>query len=119
IYCAPYLYLFMTSLKTAGQLSDATSPLWPADAATVSYKGKDLTLYYVPIPNQSGGTETRSLALLQPSRDSATFIDPQNPDAAPITWQGRIRTLNKVYLPSWHPENYVAASQTADLPRLL
>src|SRR5260221_1941295 len=119
IYCAPYLYLFMTSFKSAGQLSEPTSPLWPADAATFNYQGKDLTLYDVPVLNKSGSTKPRPWGILHQSRDSATFIDPQTPDAAPIKGQGRIRTMDKVFVRNWHPENYVAAAQGSDLPRLL
>src|SRR5258707_12699591 len=64
IYCAPYLYLFMPSFKSAGQLSEPTSPLWPADAPPFNSQGKDLTRYDVPVLNQSGSAETRTLALL-------------------------------------------------------
>lgn len=119
VYCAPYLYMFTASFKSTGQFSDPTSPLWPADSENFTYNGDDLPLYYVPIADPTGKIQTRTLALLEPQRDSATFIDPQNPDADPITWQGRIRTLSKVFVPSWHPENYITASQAIDLPRLL
>ncbi|MEP7285048.1 MAG: carbohydrate ABC transporter permease [Chloroflexota bacterium] len=119
VYCAPYVYLLMTSFKSAGQLSEANSPLLPSDAVNFTYQGKDLPLYYVPIPDATGGTQTRTLALVQPQRDSATFLDPEHPDAPPITWSGRIRTLSKVFTPSFHPENYLTAAAQLDLPRLL
>lgn len=114
IYCAPYLFVFMTSFKSAGQFSEPTAPLWPAEAASYSYKGQDLPLYYVPL--DSG---TQVLALLTPKRTSATFIDPQHPEVAPIEWQGRVRALSRVFNANWHPENYLEAGRQIDFPRLL
>src|SRR5579859_5652812 len=121
----PYVYMFTTALKSAGQLSDASSPLWPSEAVTYQYKGPDLPdynvvngqsleLYNVPI-----GGSMRTLALLQPLRTSAVFLDPDRPDAPPIQWDGRVRALEKVYVPSWHPENFIKAMQDIDFLRLL
>jgi multiple sugar transport system permease protein len=115
IYCAPYLYLLTTSFKSAGQLSEPTSPLLPSETVTFNYEGQSLPLYYVPLDTG----ETRQLALLKQNRDAATFIDPQNPSAEPIVWPGRVRALSKVFVPSWHPENYVQAVQQVDFPRLM
>ncbi len=125
ILCAPYLYLITTSLKSTQQLSDNTSPLLPSEAVTYTYQGPDLPdynvikgqqldLYNVPIDGQ-----TRSLALLQPLRESAIFLDPDHPDAPPITWDGHVRALNKVYTLSFHPENFIQAMQAMDFPRVL
>jgi multiple sugar transport system permease protein len=114
IYCAPYLYLLMASFKSAGQLSEPTSPLTPSDAATFTFQGQQLPLYYVTTDSQ-----TRVLASIKQSRDSAMFIDPQNPSDKPIQWEGRVRTLNKVCYPSRHPENYLKAMQSIDFLRQL
>src|SRR5215475_10730143 len=100
IYCAPYVYLLTTSLKSAGQLSEPTSPFLPSDPQTFNYQGQDLPLYNVPIDGQN-----RVLALLKTGRTSATFIDPNQPQSDPITWNGRVRTLDKVFTPNWHFEN--------------
>jgi multiple sugar transport system permease protein len=113
-FCSPYLYLFVTSFKSAGQLSEPTTPLFPSDVATFNYQNQDLDLYYVPI---NGARQV--LALYKPGRTSATFIDPQHPDAPPIEWEGRTRTLDKVFIPAWHPENYTTAIQSIDFLRLL
>ncbi|HVO41211.1 MAG TPA: carbohydrate ABC transporter permease [Aggregatilineales bacterium] len=112
-FCTPYVYLFSTSLKSPGQLSDPTGPLWPSEAATFPYQGQDLPLYYVPI-----GDQTRVLALLKQARTSAQFVDPDHPDAEPIQWDGRVRALSKVWLLSLHPENYINALKSLDFLRL-
>src|SRR5258708_6695061 len=113
ILCTPYVYVVMTSLKSQGQLSDDTAPLWPSEPVTYTYQGPDLPdydvthgqvlqLYQVPIDGK-----TRTLALLQPLRTSAFFLDPDHPDVPPISWDGHVRALNKVYIPSLHPENFI------------
>jgi multiple sugar transport system permease protein len=113
-FCAPYLYLFMTSLKSQSQLSDPTSPLWPSEAVTFKYQGQDLPLYYVPF-----GNETRVLALFKTGRDSSFFVDPSHPEAQPIEWQGRVRALGKVWILSLHPENYLEAMRSIDFLRIM
>jgi multiple sugar transport system permease protein len=114
VFCAPYAFLFTTSLKSAQQLSDPTSPLWPSEALTFNYQGQDLPLYYVPF---SDGTKV--LALFKTGRDSSQFIDPDHADAAPVVWQGRIRALSKVWTPSLHPENYLEAMRSIDFVRIM
>src|SRR5438045_7279653 len=75
VYCAPYVYLITTSLKSNGQISEPSNPLLPSDVATFQYKGQTLELYTVPID-----AHNKTLALLKPGRTSATYIDPQHPD---------------------------------------
>ena len=60
--------------------------------STFDYKGRTLNVYEVPID----GT-TRSLALLTPGRTSSAFVDPANPDARPITWQGSWRVARRAW----------------------
>jgi multiple sugar transport system permease protein len=108
-FLSPMLRSMSYATKTAAQISQAHSPVYPADPQTFAYQGKDLTVYNVPMPD---GT-TRQLALLEPLRKQSTFIDPAAPDAAPIVWQGSWRTLEPVWTFTPHFENF------ADYPRLL
>ena len=62
-FLSPMLRSMSYSLKSLDQITQAHSPLYPADPVTVSYKGEDLPLMNVPLPD---GT-TRQLALLEPS----------------------------------------------------
>ena len=82
---------------------------------TFDYQGKELPILHRPDPD---GT-TRQLALLEPVRKQSTFIDPANPDAAPIVWQGSWRTLEPVWQLAPHWENFAKVWNLIDYPRLL
>jgi multiple sugar transport system permease protein len=58
------------------------------------YEGKERNVYEVPI---DGGV--RQLALVKSGRTSSDFIDPANPDAGFVHWEGSWRALSKAYIP--------------------
>jgi multiple sugar transport system permease protein len=72
-------------------------------------------VYFVPLPD---GT-TRELALLRPGRQQSEFIDPANPAAGPITWDGSWRTLDQPWQLAPRFENYVEVFDLIKFPRLL
>jgi multiple sugar transport system permease protein len=113
-FLSPILRSVLVSLKTPDQLSETNSPFLPSVPQTFSFDGKDLDVYTVPI---DGGA--RSLALLKPGRQESQFIDPSNPTAPPITWQGSWRTLDRAWAisPAW--QNYADVWNLIDFPRLL
>jgi multiple sugar transport system permease protein len=114
-FLSPLLRSISYSLKGIDQITQAHSPLYPADPVTFSHQGEDLPLMNVPLPD---GT-TRQLALLEPLRRQSTFIDPAAPDAAPIVWQGSWRTLEPVWQFAPHWENFAKVWELIDYPRLL
>src|SRR5919106_3901125 len=114
-FLSPMLRSMSYSLKSLDQITQAHSPLYPADPVTFSYQGQDLPLMNVPLPD---GT-TRQLALLEPLRRQSTFVDPLAPAAAPIEWQGSWRTLEPVWQFSPHWENFAEVWDLIDYPRLL
>jgi multiple sugar transport system permease protein len=114
-FLSPMLRSMSYSLKSLDQITQAHSPLYPADPVTFSYQGDALPLMNVPLPD---GT-TRQLALLEPLRRQSTFVDPQAPDAAPIVWQGSWRTLEPVWQFAPHWENFGEVWDLIDYPRLL
>src|SRR6476659_5863231 len=59
-FLSPMLRSISYATKTANQISQAHSPVYPADPATFSYQGQDLPIYNVPLPDGS----VRQLALL-------------------------------------------------------
>ena len=61
----------------------------------------------------------RELGLLNRGRTQSDFIDPANPSAAPITWEGSWRTLEPVWVFAPHFENYGRVWDLIDYPRLL
>src|SRR3954471_9582306 len=113
-FLSPILRSVLVSLKTPDQLSQTDSPFLPSVPQTFSFNGKDLDVYVVPIDGA-----TRSLALLKPGRQESQFIDPSNPTAPPVTWQGSWRTLDRAWAlsPAW--QNYADVWNLIDFPRLL
>ena len=115
LFLSPMLRSVVYAVKSTDQITQAGTPLWPADPVTFSYQGKDLPLLVVPLPDGS----TRQLALFEPGRKSSTFIDPAAPDAAPIAWQGSWRTLDHIWQFAPHWENFAKVWDLIDYPRLL
>ncbi|MBI5959268.1 MAG: carbohydrate ABC transporter permease [Chloroflexi bacterium] len=72
-----------------------------------------LDLYEVSID----GT-TRTLALYKPGRQSSTFIDPDDPSAEPITWEGKWRTLTAKMEFAPRTGNFKEAWDGIDFPLL-
>ena len=114
-FLSPLAYSALTSLKTESQISDPSAPLLPSDPRTFEYQGETLDVYYVPMPDGS----TRELALVTKGRTQSDFIDPANPAAGAITWQGSWRGLAQPsqVAPQWG--NYAEVWNSIDFPRLL
>ena len=113
IYLSPLTYMLGTSLKSSSQLSDSRSPVWPAQAVTFQYEGRKLSVYDVPV-----GTGVRQWALYKPHIQYSEFIDPANPQAGPITWNGSWRSLARVY--RFHlTNNFTTLWERIDYPDLL
>lgn len=92
VYLFPTLYMLSASFMETAQLRDRNAPPYPARQVRYDYDGKERLVYQVPF-----GDEVRELALVNPGRTSSEFIDPDNPAAGLITWDGSWRTLVGVY----------------------
>ncbi|MFP4344844.1 MAG: carbohydrate ABC transporter permease [Anaerolineales bacterium] len=113
-FLAPLGYMFTTAVKSDKQMSDPQAPpFWPHSPATVTYEGEELVIYQVPVDG-----DVRTLAALQKTRQSTTFIDPDDPTAEPIVWEGNWRTLEPAYEsdPQWH--NFKTAWEQLNFPLL-
>ena len=69
------------------------------------------------VPTDQG---TRDLALVKKGLTESTFIDPANPQAGQIKWQGSWRSLDRsawTFAPHW--ENFARVWDLIDYPRLL
>ena len=116
IYLLPFAYMAVTSLKTKEQIVDgATGSVLPMEGITFLYEEEELDVLEVPLPD---GT-VKQLAILRKGRSDSTFIDPNDPNAEPIEWEGRWRTLAPVTELVPHPENYQEAWEGINFPRLL
>lgn len=115
IFLSPFLYMVFTSLKSPEQMTQQGTPIYPAKPATFDYQGQTLDVYKVPLSNGS----MKELAMLKPGRTQSIFVDPQNPSAEPILWQGAWRSLERPW--KWSPtwSNYSTVWTTINFPRLM
>lgn len=114
LYLFPMSYMVITALKEDGQFLDAKSPLLPARTVQVEWQGKTHDVYKVP-----SAEGERELALVNTRRNDSDFVDPAHPEAGLIKWQGRWRTLTKVYETHVAWDNFRHIWQVADFPRAL
>ncbi len=114
VFLAPLLRAAFVSLRTPEQVGQLDAPQYPATFAEFDYQGKTYDVYDVPID----GT-TRQLALVVKGRESSQFVDPANPGAGLVTWQGSWRNLTRSWslAPEW--SNYVTVWNEINYPRLL
>jgi multiple sugar transport system permease protein len=112
IWLMPLFYAGVTSLKTAQQATEP--PILPTDVATYEYEGREYDVLEVPFDDG-----VRELALVKKGRESSEFVDPADPDAGLIAWEGRWRTLEPVRSLSFAWGNYPEAWEKIDFPRLL
>jgi multiple sugar transport system permease protein len=113
-FIAPLGYMFTTAIKSKDQMSDPNAPwYWPSSRKTIEYQGKELEIFQIPLEDG-----IHEMAILKKNASGATLIDPQNPDAGPIEWQGNWRKLSPVYLPDAQWENFVTAWQELNFPLL-
>jgi multiple sugar transport system permease protein len=109
-YLSPLPFMIISSLTPRSQFFDAKAPILPSERVTFKYEGKDLVVYEVPTDQ---GTKT--WALYKPGRKSSQFIDPANPAAGPIAWQGQWRVLHAVYRLKPTLQNYSEFLAIADI----
>jgi len=110
VFLVPLGNMFFVSVKTMDQMTESGAPIWPAEPALFEWEGKDLEVYVVPMPDGS----TQELAMVKPSRRASQFLDPRNPEAGLIEWEGNWRQLERPW--SWAPtwSNYSEAWQAID-----
>lgn len=106
---SPLSYMLLTSLETRLQLQDSLAPVWPAAPVTYNYQGREVRVYQVPTAEG-----TRQLALINPHLKYSEFIDPANPDAGLVRWDGYWRSLVSVYRPEITFENYAQMWKAID-----
>ena len=100
--------------RSRTQLTAPDAPLYPAAPETFLYEGEEFPVYDVPMPDGS-------LAALGADRAGprvSTFIDPADPDAGQIEWEGRWRTLEQHWAFSLNTDNFMNAWNTIEFPRL-
>ena len=114
VYLFPSLYMIATAFMEGPQLRDRYAPPYPARQVRYEYEGREHLVYQVPFAG-----ETHELALVVPGRTSSEFIDPQNPEAGLILWEGSWRTLSGAY--RWHItwDNFSLIFNSLRFPQML
>ena len=114
-YLSPFFYMVVTSFKDRDQISlSATGPIMPVEIVQYEHNGESLDILKVPFEDA-----VREMAIFQRGRRESTFIDPNNPEAEPILWEGRWRELSPVYEFSFKTENFPEAWERINFPRVL
>jgi len=115
VFLLPLGYMLVTSLKSEQMITNLQAPILPKSPASFEYEGEVLDIYSVPMPDGS----VHGLALVQPRRQASLFVDPADPEAGTIEWEGNWRTLEPAYGldPQW--QNYSRAWDLMDFPLLL
>ncbi|MBN2388465.1 MAG: carbohydrate ABC transporter permease [Anaerolineales bacterium] len=113
-FLIPMVYGIVTALKTDSQFSKIGAPWWPASEAQYEYEGRYYDIYLVPI-----GDELHTWALVDKGRTVSYFVDPRDPEAGLIEWEGQWRQLERAWGvdPQWG--NFSEAWNTIDFPQLL
>jgi multiple sugar transport system permease protein len=114
-YLSPFGYMTVTGFKDRDMITKPDAPLWPAEEASYTYQGQAYPIYRVPV----AGGSVRRWALVDKGREASLFIDPELPQAGPIQWQGRWRTLERdwTFRPRW--ENVARVWTEIRMPLLL
>ena len=103
-----------TAFQQPSQASTPGAPIYPAAPQTGTYQGEEYPIYAVPID----GT-TEQLMLVIKGREESTFVDPNDPSATPIVWQGHWRTLEQAWTFAPEIANFTTAWSQLNFPRLL
>ncbi|MCP4541772.1 MAG: carbohydrate ABC transporter permease [Chloroflexi bacterium] len=115
VYLSPFGYMVVTGFKNKDALTEVDAPFWPAEEAAFSYEGEEYPMYQVP--TEDG--QIHKWALYDKGREASLFLDPRNPEAGPIEWTGRWRSLKRdwQFSPRW--ENFTRAWTQLNIPLLL
>jgi multiple sugar transport system permease protein len=118
VYLLPFGNMMTVALRDQESLAGGPdSPILPMKQLFYEYNDgqrvQRLEVFNVPIDG-----ETRQLAALTKRRTSVVFIDPNDPTAEPITWEGNWRALQPAYVFQARWENFPEAWQMIDFPLL-
>jgi multiple sugar transport system permease protein len=113
-YLLPLLYMMLTAFQQPGQSSTPGAPFYPAEPKTAVHQGQEYPIYSVTIDGV-----TRDLILITKGREQSTFVDPADPNATPIEWVGRWRTLEQAWAFSPNVDNFTSVWSQLNFPRLL
>ena len=113
-FLLPLVYMVTTAFQQPGQASTPGAPVYPAAPQTGDLPGRG-----VPDLRGPDRRDDRKLMLVTKGREQSTFVDPDDPAATPIDWQGHWRTLTQAWTFAPEIANFTTAWSQLDFPRLL
>ncbi len=113
-FLSPLLRITTNSFKTADQVAELGTPLYPAKPRTLTYNGVEYDIYKVPLADG-----IHELALYKKGRATSEFLDPANPSAPPLVWEGAWRSLDRAWEFAPTLSNYQKVWELLDYPRLM
>ncbi|MGB7539651.1 MAG: carbohydrate ABC transporter permease [Anaerolineales bacterium] len=114
IYLLPVTFMIVTAFKSTDQLSDNNAPWYPSRKADFVYEGRPYILYLVPTNHG-----VQQWALIQPGPAKSTFLDPRNPEAGYIEWEGEAQSLKAVYEPHLEWSNFTILFTSLAFPEMM
>src|SRR5918992_1067178 len=114
-FLSPMLRTVTTALKSQAQLTEIGAPIWPAEQGSYEYEGREYDVYRVPMPDG----QTRELALVDKGRRESGFVDPADPEAGLIMWEGAWRALERSWAFAPRLSNFADVWDLINFPRLL
>lgn len=113
-YLMPFANMMSVSVRDQETLSQTSdSSVLPYKPRQFEYEGASYPVYKVPTAEG-----VKELALVKKGRQRSDFVDPNNPGAGPITWEGNWRTLEPTQVLSLRWENFPEAWEKAKFPRM-
>lgn len=114
-YLLPFGNMALIALKDEEKIvASARGPVLPVSQVRFIYNEEALDVVKFPMEDGS----IREMALVRKGRNNSDLIDPDNPEAGIITWEGSWRTLEPVYelAPKW--SNFPEAWTLINFPKL-
>ena len=90
-FLMPLAFMVATPSRTPACSGTPGAPLYPAVPETFAWEGTE----YPSTTCHTDDGAVHAWALVEPHREDALFIDPANPEAGLIQWEGRWRTLTQ------------------------
>lgn len=107
VFLLPFGYMTTTAFKSLPQIQDSNSYVLPKSPRVYVYDGQEYPLYKVPTEDGE-----KVMALIKKGRKESEFIDPSNPSAGLILWQGQWRQLEPDYMFDPTTANFPTAWKT-------
>jgi multiple sugar transport system permease protein len=114
VFTMPLYNMILTALKSEDQMViSGRGTILPVSPQLYTYENVDYPVYTVPTAEGD-----KQLALVKKGRQASEFVDPANPEAGIIAWEGNWRQLAPAYdlNPRWG--NFQEAWDIIDFPLL-